>query len=76
MRDYTQAELEDGRPAESAQRCTNFCLRQLYADDQHGFTDSVVSGLTFEELIGTLLKVRDELESVAQNDVSDEYGVS
>jgi hypothetical protein len=31
----------------------------LYADTQHTLTQEVVQGLTFEELIGTLLQARD-----------------
>ena len=61
MKDYSREQLEDGRPSQDAQYLVNFCLDRLYADRGHVLNDLVVKGLTFEELIGALLKVRDEL---------------
>jgi len=61
MKDYNRSELEDGRPEKNAGDCIEFCLKQLYADRKHFITDEVVSGLTFEELIGALLLAKDEV---------------
>jgi hypothetical protein len=59
VKDYTKAELEVGRPPESSLRLAEFCLERLYSDHEHSLDDLVVNGLTFEELIGALLKLRD-----------------
>lgn len=60
MKDYTQAELEDGRPKFSAAHCIEHALRHLYADKKHTLSDVLADGdLTYEELIGTLLLARD-----------------
>lgn len=62
MKDYTQVELEESRPLVSERQAVMFCLQQLYADREHTLSDYVVDSLTYEELIGTLLLVRDRLK--------------
>lgn len=61
MKDLSKDELEDSRPSQDAVFLVNFCLERLYEDKEHVLNDLVVKGLTFEELIGSLLKVRDEI---------------
>lgn len=62
MKDLSQWELESNRPADlTARRAIDFVLRRLYADEQYTVVDTVVDGLTFEELIGALLLARDGL---------------
>ena len=62
MKDFTQSELEDGRPIIPVIEGIEFCLNQLYADKTHTITDDIVERFTFEELIGVLLLARDELK--------------
>jgi hypothetical protein len=61
MKDHSKDELEDSRPSQDARYLVNFCLDRLYEDREHVLNDFVVKGLTFEELIGSLLKIRDEI---------------
>jgi hypothetical protein len=63
MKDMTKEEINDGRPVDDALWLVNFCLDALYDDKVHNFTDAINSRLTFEELLGTLLKAKDSLES-------------
>lgn len=55
MQDFTPIELEASRPKACYIDCLSHCLSRLYADKTHKITDEVVPGLTFEELIGTIL---------------------
>ncbi|OPZ85956.1 MAG: hypothetical protein BWY76_01176 [bacterium ADurb.Bin429] len=41
-------------------------MSRLYADTQHTLTQDVVPGLTFEEVIGTLLQARDLHEQMQE----------
>ena len=59
MRDYKQKELEKGRPRQDVGESINFCLKRLFDDTGHDMMDTIVYGLTFEELIGALLQARD-----------------
>jgi hypothetical protein len=59
MKDCKKKELEIDRPKAGTLYLLDFCLDQLYADKEHCLTECIVSGLSFEELIGTLLKARD-----------------
>jgi hypothetical protein len=61
MKDAWKETLESSRPDKDAMECIDFCLQQLYADNEHGIEDSIVFHLTFEELIGALLLAKDEL---------------
>lgn len=60
MKDTTQEILKSSRPNESASHCINHALDCLYNDDTKSLDDEVVSNLTFEELIGTLLLAKDK----------------
>jgi hypothetical protein len=59
---YSKKELEESRPNVEPIDAVNFCLRRLYADKAHSMSDKVVTDLTFEELIGTLLLARDVIK--------------
>ena len=67
MLDYSQAELETGRPTLSAPQGIDFCLDRLYADNRHTLSNMVVDGLSFEELIGALLIARDEIHLLSED---------
>lgn len=54
-------DLEESRPACPAETLIDFCLTQLCRDSRHLLTTEVSPRLTYEELIGTLLKARDEI---------------
>ena len=64
MKDFTEAELTEGRPKESLETCIDRCLFQLFNDKNKVVQDDVVTGLTFEELIGTLLLTKDLIKEV------------
>lgn len=66
MKDFRKADLEATRPDTSVDETIAYCLRRLYADKQHTVTQEVVHGLTFEELIGTLLQARDLYEQMQE----------
>ena len=63
MKDYTQEQLEAGRPhfTHDAVDLVDFCLHRLYIDRNKSLHDELAYGLTYEELIGALLLARDEL---------------
>jgi hypothetical protein len=61
MKCITQTELEYTRPTLESLDAVRFCLNRLYEDSVHYVTEEFVKGLTFEELIGTLLLCEDEL---------------
>lgn len=74
MKDASKITLQASRPSITALDGVNFCLGQLYKDKTKNITDEIVHHLTFEELIGTLLIVRDELEAIAsEDDYEDDY---
>lgn len=75
MKDRNKKEIEKSKPNLDVIYLINFCLKALYEDKDHKFTDSLASKkakkgiwpetsclLTYEELIGTLLKARDEIK--------------
>ena len=62
MRDFNKVGLNASRPNEYALNLIDFCLEQLYKDKKHVVTDEIVEDLTFEELIGALIRAKDELE--------------
>jgi hypothetical protein len=64
MKDLRRKDLEESRPSGSAEDLLEFCLEALYRDKEHVVGDVVVYGLTYEELIGALLMVRDEIENL------------
>ena len=61
MKDFTKEQLEESRPDRCAETCINFCLDMLYKDDHKRISDQVVYSLSYEELIGALLKAKDEI---------------
>lgn len=63
MKDFTREELESNRPPKDALDVLDFCLDRLYNDTQKRTTDELAHGLTYEELIGTLLLARDEINN-------------
>lgn len=62
MKDLDQKVLESSRPDIDCLEAVNFCLKALFRDRKHEIGEEVVEGLTFEELIGCLLLMRDKLE--------------
>ena len=62
MKDVTKKELELNRPSVDVITCIEHSLKMLYKDKTKSVFDEVVKGLTFEELIGTLLLSRDEFD--------------
>lgn len=40
------------------------CLRALYEDKKHNIEEEIVRGLSFEEVIGTLIQARDEINNL------------
>jgi hypothetical protein len=62
MKNATRKELEASRPGTSACEAVRRCLKHLYRDREHRVEVEIVRGLTYEELIGSLLLVRDFLE--------------
>ncbi|MEI7832426.1 MAG: hypothetical protein WCJ56_04425 [bacterium] len=65
MKGYTVKEMkafENLRPETDVESNIDFCLNLLYKDNKHSTSDDVVAGLTFEELLGTLLQARDLCE--------------
>ncbi|MBS1715743.1 MAG: hypothetical protein JST30_15560 [Armatimonadetes bacterium] len=59
MKGFTQEQLEAARPNRALTDCVAYCLDALFADQTRDPSESVVDGLTFEALIGTLLLARD-----------------
>ena len=66
----TQNELEARRPSIDAAEAVDFCLTQLYCDNEHNLVEEVCRNLTYEELIGALLLARDALDAI--NDEEEE----
>lgn len=62
MKDYTKEQIEKNRPFRDTKKVIDFCLNCLYNDNNNILSDNVVKGLTFEKLIGTLLKMRETIE--------------
>ena len=61
MKDETKEELEQVRPVVDAIIAINFCLNELYNDKNKSVNDVFVGNCTYKNLIGALLKARDEL---------------
>jgi hypothetical protein len=61
MKGYTEQELCQGRPSVSVGYAIDHCLKCLFDDRTHDFTGKLTDGigLSYEELIGTLLLARD-----------------
>jgi hypothetical protein len=68
MIDSTPTRIESFRPTIGALEAVNHCLQMLYKDDRRALEDLIVPGLTFEELLGTLLLVRDRLVDAAPDE--------
>ena len=61
MKDFSQEALEaaiDGGDWISAREKLDFCLQRLYEDKEKTISDTVCSGLIFEELIGALIDAK------------------
>ncbi len=61
MKDETKEELEKHRPVVDAIIAINFCLNELYRDQNKRVNDTFAGTGTYKDLIGALLKARDEL---------------
>ena len=61
MKDETREELEKYRPVVDAIIAINFCLNELYRDQNKSVNDIFAGTCTYKDLIGALLKARDEL---------------
>ena len=46
VKDFGRGELEASRPEVGARHAVEFCLTQLYADEEHCTENAVVRGLT------------------------------
>ena len=68
MRDFTLDQLQHGKrlPDDTWNQITN-CLTALASDSQHNIHDRIVEGLTFKQLLQTLLSARDLIEHMQQN---------
>jgi hypothetical protein len=64
MKDYTEEQFRSSRPCDDALELVQFCLESLFMDKEHKLQDDITKRLTFEELIGALLKAEDELKLV------------
>jgi len=74
MKDATEKELQEERPAVDLEDALKHCLSALYKDDEHMFQDYIVKGLSFEELIGTLLMAQEmEQEYYSGEDECPQY---
>lgn len=72
MKDVTKETCEAYRPAQDSLWLIDFCLDALYRDRQHKFGDDINKYLTFEELMGTLLKARDDIKFYQKAEMEDE----
>ena len=72
MKNCTKEMLESCRPDCNAIDYINFVLNNLYRDTKHELADRVCHNCTYEELIGTLLQARDELEEHGELEAYDE----
>lgn len=64
MKDVSEDVCESARPEVSAEFAVKRSLRLLYEDRSKGVMEEVVTDLTFEELIGTLLLARDAIDEL------------
>lgn len=62
MKDYTPEELKNNRPDKDVSDTIEFCLGRLFLDKTKSILDKVCNGLTYEELIGSLLQAKDLVE--------------
>jgi hypothetical protein len=65
MKDYGKEEIEGSRPSVDVEQAVEHCYDALIADKKHRITEHIVASLTFEELLGTLLLVKDKLRDDA-----------
>lgn len=72
MKDYNRIALESSRPDISPADGVAFALEALYSDREHELDEEFVRNLTFEELIGILLVLRDHLERHTGSGCSEE----
>ncbi len=62
MKDATQEQLEKERPEIDAIKCIDYCLGQLYKDKKIKIEDKVSGTCSYEELIGALLRAKDDIK--------------
>jgi hypothetical protein len=62
MKDVSREYINRGRPDEDTLWLLDFCLDALYKDTKHKFNEDINKNLTYEELLGTLLKAKDEIQ--------------
>ena len=73
MKDANRKKLESSRPMGCALDLIDHCLSRFYRDKDHFTEEVIISGLTFEEVIGALLVARDELTPSNEYDDDEEY---
>jgi hypothetical protein len=63
MNDYTQTELENGRPRVYLVPEISKTLQFFYDDKEHSIYDECVKGLTYEEVIALLVLARESISA-------------
>lgn len=58
MKHFTREELEKFKPHHDPVDLIDYCLDRLIEDRKHVLSQDVVKGLTFEDLVETLVSVR------------------
>ena len=58
MKYFSREELEKFKPHHDPVDLINYCLDRLIEDRKHVLSQDVVKGLTFEDLLETLVSVR------------------
>jgi hypothetical protein len=64
MKNTSREDLNTSRPNQDAVFCLDFILEQLYQDKKTRIEETITADCraTFEELIGAILKARDEIK--------------
>lgn len=58
MKHFSREDLEAIRPEHDPADLIDYCLDRLIEDQKHVLSQDIVKGLTYEDLIETLLSVR------------------
>ncbi|MGJ8678628.1 MAG: hypothetical protein ACSHX0_14040 [Akkermansiaceae bacterium] len=72
MKDVSREFIEDTIPNDPALDLIKITLEKFYQDKTHLFQGYCADHLTFEEVMGALLKARHELESYVADEESDD----
>jgi hypothetical protein len=64
MKDAKRRDLDNPTYLPNTDSTMEFTLNALYDNDTRKFGSNVIPGLTFEELIGTLLSARKEIRTL------------